>query len=72
MPVVGAVFERPLPLAPSVSRKDSLMRLLATLGRVLDAFVTAAAVVFGLKPDPTLVPVERDLPHQPYDLPRPR
>jgi hypothetical protein len=44
------------------------MRLLAALGRFLDAFVTAAAVVFGLRPDPTLVPVEQDLPHHRHDL----
>ncbi|MBV9281630.1 MAG: hypothetical protein JOZ41_16235 [Chloroflexi bacterium] len=34
------------------------MRLLSTIIRVLEAVGTAVAVVFGLVPDPTLVPIE--------------
>jgi hypothetical protein len=34
------------------------MTVIQAIGRFLDAIVTALAVVFGLKPDPTAVPVE--------------
>ena len=36
------------------------MRLLATIGRIIEAFGIAIGVVFGLLPDPTLIPVEND------------
>ena len=40
------------------------MRLLATIRRIFDALATAIGVVLGLTPDPTLVPVERDIHHR--------
>jgi hypothetical protein len=36
------------------------MTLLTRIRRLLDALITATAVVFGLSPDPTRVPVEHD------------
>ena len=38
------------------------MRLLKTIGRIIEAFAIAIGVVFGLLPDPTLIPVENDTP----------
>lgn len=42
------------------------MNLLSALRRVGEAFVTAVAVVFGLVPDPTRIPVEVPLNERPY------
>jgi hypothetical protein len=42
------------------------MTLLSTLRRVIEAFLTAVAVVFGLVPDPTRVPVEVPLRDRHY------
>lgn len=36
------------------------MQPFATIGKIIDALITALAVVFGLKPDPTAVPVKHD------------
>jgi hypothetical protein len=42
------------------------MQLLSILRRVGEAFLTAVAVVFGLIPDPTRVPVEIPLDDRCY------
>jgi hypothetical protein len=36
---------------------------IATIRRIIDALITGFAVVFGLMPDPTRVPVEYDPPY---------
>jgi hypothetical protein len=36
------------------------MQLIAIFRRLIEAVVTGMGVVFGLTPDPSLVPVERD------------
>ena len=36
------------------------MTILAAIRRIFDALVTATAVVLGLAPDPSAVPVEHD------------
>jgi hypothetical protein len=43
------------------------MSIFQSIGRFLDAIVTALAVVFGLEPDPTAIPVEvrTQQPHWP-------
>lgn len=38
--------------------------MFATIGRIIDAVLTAMGVVFGLVPDPTRVPIEHTPPRR--------